>query len=840
MRDESSGKVFSPESKKFPWLGHHVHPYICTLGGSHLLAVMRFKGVAYETREQEELNREFVRQNRCFQALGKQEGRNLMMQTYTFKNRTTLEGDFNFALPILQDLADAYLEPFRTGEFRQMGYGAALILKYSDLDDGIARMEDLLRICKVMLGEFGVSFLSMEERAGGRHADAHLYTEVGRFYYYLLNGLDNDVLITDTRIGDTIIDGETGFGAYDYVENRPYSGPTRYASTWDLRSLPKKSRPGMWDELLDVQCDYCLTQTFHFEERNKMKHRLTVQRSDLASTEGESGQTDELEDAIQEVMQGERVFGMHHASLIVFGETPEKAVKLGSELQNLLKGGGAEFVRSTSTNYNTWLTMFPAYTDVIYRSPRSTENLACLFSLHTVPAGKAKGNPLGDGSAVMPMRTVNGSMYQLSLHNSPEGKNSIGKMLPGHSALHAKTGAGKTTLEAMLMLFLSRFDPLIFAFDYNNAMENILRALGATYFTIEPGSFSGIQLFQLEDSIELRQMLFDVVKVCAGGLNDSEEHLVQQAIDSVMKHHNHAAKSMSLLHQYLPDSGAGSLKSRLAKWCRSVAGRSGSGTNAWVLDSPVNTFDAADFRRLAFDCTAILKKDYVEKHPEETEVLLNTLTFLKKRMHARHPGELLINQISEYWAMLMFDTTANIVTEILHAGRMRGEFIIMDTQTPEQPLNTKYGASIVQQVITQFWLANDQAKRDKYAEFGVKGKQFDKIAELSEYSYEMLVRQGNQGVMLSFALHGRTEYWLPLLSATQRNLAVAKKVREKLQSDDPAVWVKPYLDEMVALNVRQEKGTTDPEIWMPLFIERMRSYGQQIDNNYLESMKHEA
>lgn len=832
MRDALSAKIFSPENKKFPWLGHHVGPYICTLGDSHLLSVMRFKGVAHETREQDVLNREFIRQNRCFQALGKQEGRSLMLQTYTFKNRVSLDSEYQFDLPIMQDLADAYLEPFRTGEFRQVGYAMALILKYNDLDEGIDRMEDLLRICKVMLGEFGVSFLGMEEREG------QLYTETGRFYYYLFNGLDNDVIVTDTRIGDAVVDGETGFGAYDYVENRPYCGPTRYATTWDLRSLPKKSRPGMWDEILDSQCDYCLTQTFHFEERNKMKHRLTVQRSDLASTEGESGQTDELELAIQEVMQGERVFGMHHASLIVFGETSEKAVKQGSELQNILKAGAADFVRSTSTNYNTWLTMFPAYTDVIYRSPRSTENLACFFSLHITPGGKGKGNPLGDGSALIPMRTTNGGMHLLNLHNSPEGKNSVGKMLPGHSALHARTGAGKTTFEAMLLFFLSRFKPLIFAIDYNHAMENMLRALGATYFSIKPGEFTGIQFFQHEDTIELRQHLFDIVKVCAGGYDEYEEQLAQQAIDSVMNHHNHAAKSMSLLHQYLPDTGANSLKSRLARWCRSVDGR--MGMNAWVLDSPINTFDPANFTALGFDCTAILDKDYVAKHPEETEVLLNSLTFLKKRMHAQHPGRLLVNQVSEYWAMLVFDSTANMITEVMHAGRMRGEFIIMDTQTPEQPLNTKYGASIVQQIITQIWMANDQAKRDKYAEFGVKGKQFDKIAELGQYSYEMLVRQGNQGVMLNFSLNERTQYWLPLLSATELNLDIAKKVRKKLQSDDPAVWIKPFLDEMVALTVRQEKNTADPGVWVPLFVERMRRYNQPVDENHLEQMKNEA
>ncbi|MCW0309910.1 VirB4 family type IV secretion system protein [Pantoea ananatis] len=834
MRDTQSANIFSPESKKFPWMGYHVGPFICTLGTSHLISVMRFKGVPHETRDQQVLNREFKRLDRCFKALGKQEGRNVMLHTYTFKRRVTLNGEYVFDLPIIQEYADSYLEPFRTGDFREVGYAMALVLKYSDLDDGISRMEDLLNICKVMLAEFGASFLGMEERGG------QLYSEIGRFYYSLLNGVDQDVVVTETRLGEAVLDGETGFGAYDYVENRPYSGDTRFATTYDLRTLPKKSSPGMWDELLDVQSDFCLVQTFHFEERNKIKHKLTVQKSDLANTEGESEQTDELEDAIQQVVQGVSVFGLHHASLIAYAETPEKAVARGSDLQNLFKGKGADFVRSTSSNWNTWLTLFPAYQDVIYRSPRSTENLACLFSLHTTPSGKAKGNPLGDGSALMPMATVNGGMYFANLHNSPLGKNSVGKMLPGHTVIKAMTGAGKTTLESAIMIFLSRNDPLVFCIDYNRAMENVMRALKVAYFYITPGEYTGVQFFQWDDSTSLRQTLLDLVSVCAGGMDDEEEQQASMAIDSVFKHVNHGARSFSLFHQYLPNTGVNCLKNRMAKWCRSVQGRTGTGTNAWVLDSPRNLFNPAAFRRMAFDCTQILKSDYVEKHPEETEAVLTTLNFIKKVMHAQSPQSILVTQISEYWAMLMFPKTANMITEVLHAGRMRGEFLIMDTQTPEQALQTKYGASIVQQVVTQIWMANDKANAESYGKFGVKGKEFEKVAELGLYSYEALIKQGNQGAMVSFALSHKTEYWLPLLSATMPNLEVAKNVRNKIGSDDPAQWVKPFLDEMVAIAIQQETGSKDPAVWMPTFLEKMRSYEQIPDPIHLERMKNEA
>ncbi|MDI5690899.1 hypothetical protein MJL28_23360 [Salmonella enterica subsp. enterica serovar Kentucky] len=74
----------------------------------------------------------------------------------------------------------------------------------------------------------------------------------------MFNGVDVDVPVTDTPLGDAIIESETAFGAYDYVENRPYSGQRRFASTYDLRDYPEESYPGMWDEALEEPYDFCL------------------------------------------------------------------------------------------------------------------------------------------------------------------------------------------------------------------------------------------------------------------------------------------------------------------------------------------------------------------------------------------------------------------------------------------------------------------------------------------------------------------------------------------------------------------------------------------------------
>lgn len=831
MSNARQKNVFSAENNKVPVMGFHVHPQIVTVSGNRLLSLLRFKGTSHETRDQEVLNREFGQLNRFFQALGKKEGKNLLLQTYTPKTKVSIDAKYKIELPVLQDFVDVYTAPFKNGTFREVGYSIALILKYQDLEEGIARMVELLTIAESMLEPFGVATMGMEENEHGG-----LYSQIGRFYSLLLNGHEQNILISDTRLGDAVIDSETAFGAYDYVENRPNHSQRRYATTFDLRDYPDESIPGMWDEAVEEQFDFTLIQSFLFEDRNKMKRQFKAQSSDLASTEGESSQTNEIADAIQGVTQGKKVFGRYHASLVVYGDTPESAVSNGAKMESLFITHNTTFVKSTSTNIDTWLTQYPAFLDVIYHMPKSTENLACGFSLHATPTGKAVGNPPGDGTALMPLKTAKEGIFFLNAHDSPPGQNNTGEKLPGHIINHAMTGAGKTTIEATELVFFSRWNPMFFGIDYNHSMENVFRALKTSYFSIQPGVFTGIQLFQLPDSPDLRQFLFDTVKQCAGGddVTPTEETEIQSAIDAVMSHGDINKRSFSLLMQSIDEHGGNCLYTRLKKWCRIVDDQKGQ--YAWVLDSPRNKFDPRDFRRLAFDCTKILNREFAGKHPVVMEVLLNTFFFMKRQMHAQEKGCLLINMIAEYWAPLSFESTAEAIKEILHAGRMRGEILMMDTQTPEAALQTKYAPSVVQQVITQQWMANEQANRESYSKFNISNREFDKIAELGRFSREFMVKQGSKSVMVKFSLDGDLKYWLPLLSATEENLAVAQRIRDQLGSEEPEVWVAPFLDEMVAVSVRKDLAdrglnSEDPALWVPAFRAAMKTLNRSVSMN---------
>jgi type IV secretion system protein VirB4 len=562
----------------------------------------------------------------------------------------------------------------------------------------------------------------------------------------------------------------------------------------------------MWDEAVEEQFDFSLVQTFIFEDRNKSKVNFAKQTVDLTSAEGETKQTKSLENAVQEITQGEKMFGRYHAALIVYGETPQKAIDNGASLDSLFTAKDTRFVRSTVTNDDTYYSLFPGCTIAMYPVPKSTENLACGFSLHASPVGKAEGNPPGDGKAWMPFRTTNDSLYFFNAHNSPIGKNNTGERLPGHLSVVGQTGVGKTTLESELLVFASRWDSLYFCLDYNHSFENVLRALSAEYYVITPNVSTGVNLFQLDVTEELRSELFEQVQTMAGTCTNAEEIQIKESIDAVLEHSVVEHRGMSLLLQNIAETEDDNcLHVRLKKWCR-ICPDGSQGRYWWVCDAPVNLFNPEKFRRVGFDCTRIMNKSFFTKNPEVMEIFLNNMFFLKRLMHEAQPANMLINVIAECWIPLSFDSTADAIREILKAGRTRGEILTMDTQNPDDLSKSAHGSDVIQQVITQIWLSNENATEDQYAKFNIKGKEFDIIKDMNPLAREFLIKQGQQSTVLSFDMPDDLKYWLPLLSTTigkEGNATIAANIRERIGTDDPKVWVSAFLDEMHLINAKK-------------------------------------
>lgn len=420
--------------------------------------------------------------------------------------------------------------------------------------------------------------------------------------------------------------------------------------------------------------------------------------------------------------------------------------------------------------------------------PKTTTNLATVFGMHNYSQGKSWGNPIGDGSPVMPLKTLSNTLFNLNLHYSRKDINMRGKRIAGHTLMTGATGTGKTALETAILTFMARFDPYLFVLDLDRGMEIFVRALGGTYYAVEEGVDNGFNPFQLPDQPKHRSFLYRLVKQCAGGADASEERQIKLAVDTLYEL-EFDLRNFSTLLDNLPYSTApNSLRTRLSKWCRSEGGEF-----AWCLDSLSNRFDPEAFFRIGLDVTCILKDDY-----EPTGPVLAYLLYLKEIMADRvaDEGSLMASVIAEFWYADRFDITADLMLKTLKTGRKSGEFLLLDSQSPEDAANSPNFAAIVQQTPTKIFLPNPDGSKESYMKCGLSDKECAELLKLPVESRIFLIKQSKQSTFATLDLHDFHDE-LVVLSGTSENVALMHRIMEETGSEDPDVWL-PLLYQAVS------------------------------------------
>lgn len=170
--------------------------------------------------------------------------------------------------------------------------------------------------------------------------------------------------------------------------------------------------------------------------------------------------------------------------------------------------------------------------------PKTTRNLLGLFSMNTYSSGKQYGNPLGDGSAVMPLQTTVHGVYHFNFHYSLPELDSRGEKRAGHTVILGATGAGKTTLQTTLLTFLGRLDNKLFAVDKDGSMRGFIEAVGDVLQAGQRRAY-GLESFQLPDTPQNRNFLYDLVGACGrkagqeGTAEDTKD--IKRAVDNVFE-----------------------------------------------------------------------------------------------------------------------------------------------------------------------------------------------------------------------------------------------------------------------------------------------------------------
>ncbi|EIO1438427.1 type IV secretion system protein VirB4 [Salmonella enterica] len=712
--------------------------------------------------------------------------------------------------PFLQRMTDHYCNDFKGDQSFRTDYFFTISLPYDDIDDGENRLRDIIRLTEGGLKEYNVSVLGVRE--------GYISETASDYLNYLLNHCEESLPLSSTPVAESIKNSQYYFG-YDTLEiKNNHGGGNKFCSNYIVKDFPRGTRLGQWNFLLSLPFEFVVTQSFIADSFSKTNKKVDQQLNRLtAVNDAGKAQQEELLVAQETIVNQETAFGSWHCALSVFGRTPEEAQDNGAKVASefVTTGRGFRFIRATSDAPFAWFSHLPLSKHRPLASVRTLTNMCCLMPFHNHSYGKKTGNPIGDGSAIMPLKTVTDGLYWMNTHYSALNRNVTGQMIAGHALILGATGAGKTTFEMMMAAFLQRFNPYLFVIDFNRSTELAVRMFGGAYFALEEGVYSGLNPFQIADSddAELMAFLKAWVKRCAAhsdgsDCTDHEAEEIDRAVEMVMKLAR-PERRFSGLKGRIQDKN---LLMRLSKWWD-------NGALSWATDSPVNRFSPGDFKKVGFDTTVILETKNDRDHPA-CEPLLSVLFFYKSRMQKQ--GQLMLSIVEEFWKPCNFPMTQELIQASLKAGRMKGEMMWLTSQSPEDAINCAIFAAIVQQTPTKIMLPNPDAQFDGYQKTGLTEKEFRQLKKLTLESRIMLIKQSGSSVFAKMDLQDFDDY-LPIISGSMKGVKLCEKLREELGSDSPEVWYPPFIDGIHQMNdVIREVNSDVPDIWLPVLMERLR------------------
>ncbi|CNK25774.1 TriC protein [Yersinia aldovae] len=789
--------------KYLPPYEYNVDFNIVNLSNNKLLSIMVIDGMPFESQSDVSIKNSFVDNKEYLIALGQEYGGKLAIWTHMVKKEVKLEDEYHFKSKFMTDFSKDYCNTFSNGAFYKTEYYISFVLQSDDIHEGKSKLNAINTQALSVFKSYNATMLGVSQYA----SDGVFMCPNNSFLSYLINNDEVQYPLTDTPITESITNSDW-FSGFDVTEIRNRESlDSKFAVCYLLKSLPKRTRNGMWDFLLSLPFEFIVSQSFIFTSNGRSMKMISSQKNKLKSVKDAAIQeVEELELGESLLASGEAQFGDYHASMVVFGNTPKKAIDNGVEIssQFLTAGKGTKWTKINLDSIYAFTSMMPGSKYRPLSTMRSSTNLACGFSLHNFSYGKRNGNPIGDGSAIMPVKTRSDGLFYLNTHYSNPRKNVLGEKIAGHALILGATGAGKTTLEGTMTGFLQRFDPMMFVIDYNRSTELFVRAYGGSYYTLKEGEYTGFNPFQLEENPtnEIRLFIYQLVTRCAiaadGSITETDQKVIEKAVDAVLSMPLEERR-FAMIMQSIPHGGE--LRLRLENWCN-------GGKYAWALDSEKNTFNPRDYSKVGFDTTVILEKDQSGKVHRASEPLLSTLLFYKKLM--QRDGRLMLTIVEEFWIPCNFPTTQDLIKGILKAGRLKGEFIWLVSQSPEDAINCEIFAAIVQQTPTKIFLpnpdANSNAGWESYSKVGLTKKEFNELVKLKLESRMFLIKQSNSSCFAKMDLSASSneennifDKYLWIISGTTENIVLCEKIRKELNTENPDLWI-PELQKRILEN----------------------------------------
>jgi type IV secretion system protein VirB4 len=612
------------------------------------------------------------------------------------------------------------------------------------------------------LGSYAPRLLGLYET---RHGDC---SEPIEFLANLFNGDMRPMFLPHEDLGQFIPWRRISFGQEIVELGAEGTHPASYLGLLSLKDYPGHTTSGMFDDLLRLPYELTIAQSFGFVDRQAALSRMNLALRRMRSAEDEAvSLRAELSNAKDDVAAGRAGFGEHHLTIAIRGETPEQVDAGIAEAQAALADLGAVAVRENLALEPAFWAQFPGnFKYIARRGLVSTRNFASLSSSHNFPLGQAKGNHWGE--AVSLLETTAAGPYFFNFHQGDLGNFTV----------IGPSGSGKTVVLNFLLAQARKFNPRIIFFDKDRGAELFIRAIGGRYDVLRPGTPSGLNPLQLEDTPANRQFLIDWLALLAGGADTEEVTQIKDAIDASYLQPAEDRQLAYLVELFRgghrPHSA--DLWSRLRPWW-------GTGEYAWLFDNETDLTDLTS-PTVGFDMTQIL---------DDPALRSPAMMYLFHRVEERLDGSPSIIVVDEGWKALDDDVFVRRIKDWEKTIRKRNGIVGFATQSAQDALESRIASAIIEQAATQIFMANPRARAADYLDgFGLSEHEFELIRNLPDNAHCFLIKHGNHSVVARLNLTGERDL-LTILSGRERTVRLLDEIRNT-SGDDPADWMPKLLE----------------------------------------------
>ncbi|MGF1907724.1 type IV secretion protein C, partial [Aliivibrio salmonicida] len=428
-----------------PYSSHLTDDTLITTDGA-LLSVFRLQGIAFETKDDDELTLLHQRLNNLYKGLSES---NVSLWTHVVRRKVphTINGQFtqSFSAHFDSVYNAQFGDEVMVNEFYvtvvQRSVGVKLERNIETIKTQlIERIEGFKQITEMVennLESYGIERLGCSTTQQGVVLSAPL-----SFLNYLLTHEWVNVRKPDGEIKHAIGHAWLKVGA-DTIELSSLSA-THYAQGLDIKEYCSSSYNGLLNGLLYGEFEFVLTQSFSFFPRKKAASYLKTQRRQgISSGDGAITQIQDLNQASNDLLNGDFAMGEYHFSLLVFGDSVASVKLHRNEAQKSLSNAELLCVPIRIATDAAFFAQLPANWG--YR-PRvvglTSKNFASFSPFHNFLIGKKTGNPWGD--AVTRLKTLSGHPFYFNFHYTLHGDDNFNQKVAGNTRMIGMTGTGKT------------------------------------------------------------------------------------------------------------------------------------------------------------------------------------------------------------------------------------------------------------------------------------------------------------------------------------------------------------------------------------------------------------